>query len=464
MNGKKDVLPMIIASGIALVVTGIVRLLISEDSDTSDKSQIVQKELSMPDIPLMVKQTKKGNEGQILMVSKDIKKDSKIVLDNLTWKRWPNNAMQPYFIAKDESGTALNNGADYDNALKMWAISDIPAGVPLTMRMLTNENPEQKRKKEEEEKKKKEEQEQIKKEGEKKTSQLIKKGMRAVTFAIDQKSANSSSMLSPGDFVDVLIMEQMAEKVKTHKYKALRILAIDGMTSFESKHSKSGLGSIGGLLTPKNVTLEIKEARVEEMIKRAGNSGVILSVRNQKEAKFVDDDGEEIEENEDDHINEALLQNIIDMNRMRSAETLKIAQTRKEAEEENLSMLISSMNSIGNSSKNALEESQKRKEAEEMNLSMILKNINSASGNDVVGRSYDKEKLVKNEKTGKYEIVSGKIVGEEQESEGKSVVIYRKLKANEVQFGEDGKKIDGKDAARMDSSSSTSPLRSKSAS
>lgn len=156
---KKDALPIIIASIIALVITILVKWLLP--SSVAPVQQQAQKEISMPEIPLMVnkeekKKKKKKKDDLVLFVSRSFKKDEKIILDKLKWEKWPTEAMQPYFIAKDHAGTPLNNGADYSNALKMWANTDIPNGVPLTMSMLTNEDPQ---KKKENDRKKKEEEE-----------------------------------------------------------------------------------------------------------------------------------------------------------------------------------------------------------------------------------------------------------------------------------------------------------------
>ena len=140
MNSKKDILPIVIASVIALVVTGIVRWLIP--GGTVIKQQPLKKELSLPDIPLMIKtEQKKVLEVQVLVTNADIKKDERISLAKLTWKNWPANALQPHFIAKDNKETPLNNRADYNNALNMWARNEIPSGMPLTISMLTSNDP-----------------------------------------------------------------------------------------------------------------------------------------------------------------------------------------------------------------------------------------------------------------------------------------------------------------------------------
>ncbi|MDR0753478.1 MAG: SAF domain-containing protein [Holosporaceae bacterium] len=207
MRGKRDVLPIIIAVGVALVITGLVRW-IKFGSLTSDQENRTKKELSMPDIPLMARNTKKTLGDQVLVVTNAIKKDTKITIKDLTWKKWPKDAIQPYFIARDRGGAPLNNKSDYKDAMNMWAVSDIPTGVPLSMNMLTNADPksiEEKKRREEEERRKKEEEEKKKLQQEKDYT-FIAKGMRAITFPVDQRSASSSSMLHPENLVDVLII------------------------------------------------------------------------------------------------------------------------------------------------------------------------------------------------------------------------------------------------------------------
>ncbi|MDR1982834.1 MAG: SAF domain-containing protein [Holosporaceae bacterium] len=419
MNGRRDVLPIIIASGIALVVTGVVKFLMPEKNVVPSQEKKSTQELSLPNIPLMVKdeqeKQKQKQENQVVVTAKDIKKDEKILLDSITWKKWPQDAMQPYFIAKDVSGKPLNNKADYDNALKMWAVADIPAGVPLTIRMLVGENP----------KKKVALDKQMGKSQKKKIVEKkdfsIRKGMRAITFSIDQRSASSSDMLRPGDLVDVLIIEQQRDdKSKIYKYKALKILAIDGMVASQKKESEkdestmlAGLNSVSGLLFPKNVTLEIREDTVEEMLRRAGNNGVILSLRSQTE-KARESDEQLVEQ---------------------------------EMDERNLTSLMRNMSAIGGGSNSAtaLVESQKQKESEERSLSMIMKNMSSVGSSSAVlikSEAEKSERVSKGARGGKYEIVSGKVVEDNDKPEKQSAIIYRKLKADEVKFDEDGRKTE----------------------
>ncbi|MDR0580743.1 MAG: SAF domain-containing protein [Holosporaceae bacterium] len=435
MSGKKNVLSIIIVVGVALVITGIVRWF-KQGGATDQLSN--KKELSMPNIPLAMKNSKKKKEDQVLVVANSIKKGSQITLKDLTWREWPHEAMQPYFIAKDRRGMALNNKDDYNNALKMWAASDIPVGMPLTVNMLSNLDP----KISEELKKKKEEEERKKKLQKEKDSTFIKKGMRAVTLAVDQHSASPSALLSPENLVDVLIMERHGDRTKIYKYRALKILAIDGFTKFESKKGTDGVQP------PKNVTLEIKEEEVDAILKLVGNNGIILSLRNQneiiekeEEENNKKDGDEQHKKTKDSDIKEVLLQSVIDMNHASSVETLKNAQTYKENDRKNFFELIDMYLSGGNSgSKESLLEAQKHRESDEAKLAMLVDNM-KAIGND--GKIKFKENKVEEKaKAGKYEIVSGKISGDDDpEHEKKSVTIFRKLKSNEVHFDANGNRI-----------------------
>jgi hypothetical protein len=67
--------------------------------------------------------------------------------------------------------------------------------------------------------------------------------------------------------------------------------------------------------------------------------------------------------------------------------------------------------------------------------------------------------LVKNVKTGRYEIVSGKIVGDEPEEESASVVIYRKMQADTIEFDKEGKKVDPKNASAESDSGDSGLLK-----
>lgn len=434
MNNKKDILPIIIAAVIALLITGVVRWLLPLSSQNS-KQESAKNEVSMPEIPLMVKvEKKKIIERYVLITAKDIKKDEKITGDHFIWKKWPEDAMQPYFVAKDDNGTPLNNGSDYSNALSMWAKTDIPNGIPLTMSMLSSEDPQ---KKAEEEKKKKEEEARKKLEAEKAES-FIKKGMRAVTFSIDQRSASSSNMLEPGDLVDVLIMEQRADKTRTYKYKALKILAIDGVTKFESakrkaEHNNTLLSNVNigvpNFLAPKNVTLEVKEELVEVMLKQSNSNGIVLSIRSQSEPvdnKF-EDESEDLMSEENSN---TILDGILSINKSNPTDALLEEKARKEAEERSMSMLMNNISIVNSAEsmfgiKNPEHDSDRGK---------------SGKGSEKATLSKDKKVLLKD---GKYEIVSGKIVGEDPKEDPKTVIVYRKLTPTAVKFNESGKIMDG---------------------
>ncbi|MDR2724158.1 MAG: SAF domain-containing protein [Holosporaceae bacterium] len=440
MNGKKEILPIIISAGVALAITGAVKWFKLKWPQTSERQSLEKKELVLPDIPLVAKKVVEKGENQILVVAHDLKKDSPITLKNLVWKKWPHDAIQPSFIAKDGRGRALNNKSDYDNALKMWAASDILAGVPLTIHMLTSEDP-----KKAEEKKKKEEEELKKKLQEEKAFSFIKKGMRAVTFSVDQKSASSSRMLSPEDLVDVLIIEQCKDKVKSHKYSALKILAIDGITKFENKKSDLANKSTTdtGLQPPKNVTLEVKEEIVEEMLRLVGHGGIILSLRNQaeeikEEVKIAADKVKKTkDEGSDNRLEDVLLKNIINIGY--SAETIEKKQMQKEDQEKYFLNIVRG----SDSSQDSWIKAQNQKALEDAKLSMMTKSMITLDNKDDRVKK-DETNNIKNDKTCNYEIIRGKVIGEEPIPETQSAIIYRGLRSYEVQFDDNGIKATNK--------------------
>lgn len=291
MKNKKDILPIIIASVIALLITILVRFLLPGGTLMPVKAS-QNSEITMPKIPLIMK-GEAAKEVQVLCVSTKIAKGHKIQSDQLSWKKWPEDALQPYYIAKSANGNPLNNGADYSNALKMWAVSDIPAGIPLTMQMLTDEDPAKKAaealkaQKEQHAKDEAKKAAELKKIEQEKAKNTIAKGMRAVTFNVNQQSAVSTGMMKVGDYVDIIIMQQQNGQTVTHKYNALKILAIDGAS--ETKQEKKGIlgnvSSLGGIFSPRNITLEVQANLVNIMISQAANNGVIVSLRNQDEEK-----------------------------------------------------------------------------------------------------------------------------------------------------------------------------------
>ncbi len=418
MGNKKDIVPIVMASAVALVITGVVRWMIP--GGTVVKQQPVKKELSLPDIPLMIKsEQKKIKEIQVLVTNSEIKKDERILQSKLSWRSWPSNAIQPYFIAQDSKGNPLNNKADYTNALNMWAKNEIPAGIPLTLSMLTSNDPAEvaRKKKEAEEAEKAKKIEREKKEKEADT--VIKVGYRAVPFQVDQRTPISKSMISPGDYVDVIINSFEGNKQRTHVYKALKIIAIDGVTKQQKVEKDgnngglfgSGIG-LGGSSTPRNITLEVKENLVNVMLKQAGNNGITITVRSKSE-KIEEDFEEEdsLDEGYSPDTDNNLIKGIWNMGRSSSAEVLKESKRKRQEEEKNISALLHNMSNF------SAQMSQKGKD-----------DIRASSQN-----------------SGKYEVVSGRIVSESDSKKEKEkddpVTIYRKLTPDEVQFYKDGKKV-----------------------
>lgn len=429
MGNKKDILPIVMASAIALVITGVVRWMMP--GGTVIKQQPLKKELSLPDIPLMIKsEQKKTKEIQVLVTNTTIKKDERIVQGKLTWKIWPANAVQPHFIAQDNKGTPLNNRTDYANALNMWAKSEIPEGIPLTLSMLTSNDPvEVARKQKEAEEAKKRKQ----KEKEKKEDTSIKVGYRAVTFQIDQRIPIPSSMISPGDYVDVRISSFEGGKQNTHVYKGLRIIAIDGRmkkqaSEQENNNNSGGLFgtgiSLGGMSSPKNVTLEVKERMVDIMMKQAASNGITVMVRSQNE---------KIEETEMEE-------------QMGEEQSYSSDSSSNSSSDNSLIRGILEMRMNRSSSADILRETAKKRSEEENNISVLLRNMNNLSMRSSATKSGDSGTGLPSGDSSKYEITSGS-VGQDstnkKKDDKKTMRIYRKLVEKQEQFDKDGKKSSG---------------------
>lgn len=442
MNNKKDALPIFIAFAVALVVTAIIRLLIP--GGTIIKQQPLKKELSLPDIPLMIKsEQKKVKEVQILVTNTDIRKGEKTEQFKLSWKSCPASMLQPHFIAQDMQGNPLNNITDYNNALNMWAKNDIPSGIPLVLSMLTSDDPVEvnRRKKEAEEKERQKENEIKNKEP------LIRVGYRAVPFHIDQRTPISTSMISPGDYIDVLINSFEGNKQKTYIYKGLKIVAIDGITKQQKAKNSNEEGgllggriNLGGLISPKIITLEIKERMVDVMLKQAGNNGITVTVRSQNE---------QIEEDLDDESAED------------DSATENIVEGTSDSEEASSNAVVNIIKKVWEISKSSaseiLKESRGKDQEEEKRISDLLQhmdNLNKYSASKKIKEAESKSAAAE---TSKVEWVSGRIVSEKnsesknEEEKDTPIRIYRKLTTDEVQFNKDGEKVKNSKSERSNS-------------
>ncbi|GHU20165.1 hypothetical protein FACS189472_11050 [Alphaproteobacteria bacterium] len=402
MKNKKDLIQIVIAAVIAFAITYLIRLLIPVNvSNVAVKDP--KEEISMPDIPLMAKDKTKKKSWDILVfvVSNNIKKGEKISTSNCAWKKWPAENLQPYFIAKDRDDIPINNAADYANAIKMWAKNDIPQGIPLTIQMLDDMDPV---KREEEEKKKKLEED--KKNTEKIVEAYIKKGMRAVTLVVDQKSSVFNNMLYPGDLIDVLIMERKGDKVKTHKYKAVHVLAVDGSTTSKRKkdaHSENAPAPPAGVPV-RNVTLEVKEDLIETIINQSSASGIIISIRSQdekvEETELNKDLAEENKEGDDK--SDSFVNDLLDIGRKSSIEKLLEKKFRKDEEIRNEDVLLNDIidtNRRGSTDK--LLEKKFRKDDEVENEDVLLDGIidinRRGSMEKLLEKKSRKDEEVKNE-------------------------------------------------------------------
>ncbi|MBQ3564816.1 MAG: hypothetical protein IJA14_01550 [Alphaproteobacteria bacterium] len=428
MGNKKDVLPIIMASAVALVVTGIVRWILP--GGTVIKQQPLQKELSLPNIPLMIKEEKKKiMDVQVLVTSSAFKKDEKIVVSKLSWKQWPISSLMPYFIARDLQGTPLNNGADYANIQKMWAKSDIPEGIPMIMNMATSEDPverERRAKAKEAAERQKNEKKKVNQE------RFIRPGYRAITFQVDQRSPTSYTMLMPGDYIDVIINEMNGQKTKTHTYRCLKLIAVDGSTKPFSKDDQS-IFSLGSN-NPKNVTLEIKEKNVDVMMRQSRDSGVILSLRNQDEKE--DHPGEEEGSAEDTLAKNSFMQGILNMNEASSTAILEEARQQKQQDDKSFDLLIRNMDAASRSSTEILEES-KTPQGQSLDMMKTI-DIFSRVSDVETDRMFEKSSNPK----GKYEVASGRIIGAGAGTDGEDknieIKIHRALKPTSIQIDKYG--------------------------
>lgn len=393
MKGR-NILPMAIAAVIALGITVTARFLVPSNKSSGYAPQKSSSKIPMPDIPLMVKETKKIEEVMVLVADREVKRGTKIAAEVLSWKKWPKEALQSNFIAKDLKGAPLNNGGDYKLALTMWAGTDIALGVPVSISMLLSYDPIKKEQEEkdkiEQEKKKKQESEAARQK-KKEQQEFVKPGMRAMTFPIEQRSASGLAMLAPGDLVDVLISEQINGRTIVHKYPGMKVLALDGaIKKVVQENPKQDKGSLFGITasignafsTPKNVTLEVKETLVEKLLKEVGNGSVILSVRNQSD-KNVKDNGGYVSTSDDlgDKDLDSLIHMMSAVSRKNTVDNLKDINSEKVEQQKNVERVILDMQR-----RNALIEAnsnqQKDDESSESNKEFVSGKVVSENRND----------------------------------------------------------------------------------
>lgn len=393
MKGR-NILPMAIAAVIALGITVAARFLVPNSKSSGYAPQKSSSKIPMPDIPLMVKETKKIEEVMVLVADREVKRGTKVTAEILSWKRWPKEALQSNFIAKDLKGTPLNNGGDYKLALTMWTGTDIALGVPISISMLLSYDPIKKEQEEkakiEQEKKKKQEAE-VARQKKKEQQEFVKPGMRTITFPIEQRSASGLSMLSPGDLVDVLVSEQINGKTIVHKYPGMKVLALDGSTQKSApKTQKQENGTLFGITAsissafsaPKNVTLEVKETLVEKLLKEVGNGSVILSIRNQAD-KSAKDNGEYVDSSEDlgDKELDSLIHMMSAVSRRNNVDNLKATNSEKIEQQKNVERVILDMQR-----RNALVETnsnqQKEKSSSESNKEFVSGKVVSENRNN----------------------------------------------------------------------------------
>ena len=305
-------------------------------------------------------------------------------------------------------------------------------------------------------------------------------------------------------------MEPKGDKVITHKYRALKILAIDGVTKFnnnpQENQGDSGLGGFGlssmtsSFLAPKNITLEVREDMVEIMLRQSERSGVILSIRNQNEK--VEGDGSGLEDtannsgSKDNSAENAMVKSIFDAGKSSISKILREKEVAKKEEKEKADLLLSSINridrqpsasemqkeedrkrqnnilinSISGMGKESSRESMQKEQSDKDNVAALINKMTYVGSSDTRKALADQE----DKKTSLEELMQkmnsfggasmsagwkqkfgGAMGGSkgDDEDEEKSVTVYRKLTSSSVKFDENGRITDGQQQGGGSSSS-----------
>ena len=115
--------------------------------------------------------------------------------------------------------------------------------------------------------------------------------------------------------------------------------------------------------------------------------------------------------------------------------------------EENLlaNSVLHVINNTNPATSELLKEREKRRQREE-ETACLVKNLIAQGSNTILSNGESRPKGTKRG-GGKYEVVSGKIAGEDDEDETPVATIYRKLTASTVEFDEEGRPIKKEDEA-----------------
>lgn len=297
--------PAFLSMIVALCITLAVRLILPNSDDGSMYTQT--EELPLPEIPFAEKKENNNvDDAFVLITTKNINQWEKITPSDVTWKKWPREAISASFIAKDSKDNMLNDSGTYSAVLNMLTKYPIVKGVPITMSVLTRKrdierevksstyngpSEEQIRanvekeltakfRREERERKVKEEEEKRKKK-ELERLNRIKEGEGVVTVQIDQRSAPPAYFVKIGDYVDLKFHNQRYNSLKV--FKNLKILAVNGVR--ESETNIDSIKNIGNT-TVNTVLVEGDEDVIASIIEQFNHTpNAILKVKNQDLAR-----------------------------------------------------------------------------------------------------------------------------------------------------------------------------------
>lgn len=298
--------PAFLAMIVALCITLMVRMILpSSDENMYTKTE----ELPLPEIPFAEKNIEKNNDAFVLITTKNIGQWEKITSSDVTWKKWPREAISASFIAKDSKDNMLNDGGTYSSVLNMLAKFPIVKGVPITMSVLARKREIEKSEKtgtytgpseaqiranvekelrekfrQETRNAKLKEEEQKRRLAELEKQNKVKPGTGIVTVQIDQRSAPPAYFLKVGDYVDLKFSNYGRDGVSSYRiFENLKVISING-----SRENNSSIENVKNVVdvTIRNLVVEGNEEDIADIISQIDKSQTaILIVKNQEDAQ-----------------------------------------------------------------------------------------------------------------------------------------------------------------------------------
>lgn len=297
--------PAFLSMIVALCITLAVRLILPNPDNGNVYNQT--EELPLPEIPFAAKkENNNADDAFVLITTKNINQWEKISASDVTWKKWPREAISVSFIAKDSKDNMLNDSGTYSAVLNMLAKYPIVKGVPITMSVLARKREVEKETKtstyngpseeqiranvekeltakfrREEHNRKMKEEEERRKQEELERLNRIKEGASIATIQIDQKSAPPAYFVKVGDYVDLKFHSQRDNKSKV--FTNLKVLAVNGIR--EDEPNIESIKNIGNTIVS-TVLVEGDEEVISSIVEQLNHTpNAILNVKNQDAAR-----------------------------------------------------------------------------------------------------------------------------------------------------------------------------------